>query len=224
MSRRPATSLSAGAYRERLQHDPHDAVRQELRQELLALPVPTFDRLVARLLLACGYRDVQVLEEGRGGADLSATVPSGLSSSLTLVQAKQYVSPVSRRFVDELRGAMLRLGAGQGLLLTTSTFYGPARHAAQTSCPLSVRLIDGPELLDLLLQHRLGVFLSPRGHLALDREFFAVLSLSELGSQECLGPAAPSPIPGLQSCPRCGADRMAARGPTTGCSFRRRAR
>jgi len=173
VSRRPATSLSSGPYLDRLQG--HREVREQLLRELLALPVPAFDRLAARLLLECGYQTVQVLAEARGGADLLASASGGLCPARTLVQAKQYRAPVSRRFVDELRGAMLRHQAQQGLLVTTSTFFGPAYRAADLECALPVRLVDGEELLDLLLAKRLGVRASQGGRLALDREFFAAL-------------------------------------------------
>lgn len=177
MSRRPATSLLRGPYLRRLHG--HQEVRELLRQELLALPVAAFNRLVARLLLTSGYRTVQVLGEARGGADLVASAPCGLSTTRTLIQAKQYQAPVSRRFVDELRGAMLRHQACQGLLLTTSTFFGPAYGAASLACPLPVRLVDGEELLDLLLAQELGVHTSRSGHLGLDREFLAALALGQ---------------------------------------------
>ena len=197
MSRRPATSLSSGPYLHRLKA--HQEVRGQLRQELLALPVPAFNRLVARLLLQCGYAAVQVLAEAQGSADLLASSSGGLSSTLTLVQAKQYSVPVSRRFVDELRGAMLRHQASQGLLLTTSTFFGPAHRAAALQCPLPVRLVDWEELLDLLLAHSLGVSAFREGHFALDREFFIAL-LQEQASE----PDAPTSHSNYSSCAACG--------------------
>jgi hypothetical protein len=116
-----------------------DSVREQLREQLLALPVPAFEHLMARLLGLCGYAEVQVLAGSQGGADLSAATSGGLSRSVTLVQAKQYRSPVSRRFVDELRGAMLRTGAQQGVLLTTSTssdqLTAPCGRAARSGAP-----------------------------------------------------------------------------------------
>jgi restriction endonuclease Mrr len=156
-----------------------EQLRQQLLEQLLTLPVPAFGHLIAHLLRACGYEEVQVLAGMSGGtqagADLSASTSSGLSRSVTLVQAKQYRAPVSRRFVDELRGAMLRTGASQGLLLTTSTFYLPARRAVWKPCPLPVRLVDGRDLLDLLLKHGLGVTASATGRIKLDRRYFGRL-------------------------------------------------
>lgn len=196
MSRRPATSLSSGLYLHRLQG--HQEVREQLRQELLALPVSAFDRLVARLLLGCGYVAVQVLAEAQGGADLLASSSGGLGSTRTLVQAKQYRAPVSRRFVDELRGAMLRHQASQGLLITTSTFFGPAHRAAALACALPVRLVEGEELLGLLMAKGLGVRASHMGRPTLDPKFFVAL-LQEQASE----PDAPTSHSNCSSCAAC---------------------
>ena len=152
-----------------------DAVRERLREQIMTLPVPAFEHLIARLLSSCGYAEVQVLAGSQGGADISASSSNGLSRAVTLVQAKQYRRPVSRRFVDELRGAMLRTGAQQGILLTTSTFYVPTYRAVWKECPLPVRLVDGAEVLDLLISHRLGVNTSIRGRVKLDRKYFEQL-------------------------------------------------
>jgi restriction endonuclease Mrr len=138
----------------------------------LALPSGAFEHLMARLLEAIGYREVRVLAGSQGGADLCASASQGFSRPVTLVQAKQYRLPVSRRFVDELRGAMLRHHAPHGVLLTTSTFYLPAYRAAGQPGPLPVRLVDGAELLDLLVAHKLGVGVSGTGRPRLDRAYF----------------------------------------------------
>ncbi|HEX8237754.1 MAG TPA: restriction endonuclease [Abditibacteriaceae bacterium] len=139
-----------------------------MHDKLLSLNVPQFEMYMAHLLQALGYEEVHVMRrimpqrrshKGRnshGGFDLSAQ-SSSFSPILTLVQVKQYRRPVSRRFVDELRGAMTRQGAQQGLLITTSTFPASAQMSAQESDLLPICLIDGERLLDLLFRYELGV-------------------------------------------------------------------
>ena len=206
MSRRPATARAHRPDRRPPAGDEgRRQLRQEMLQEVLSLPVPAFDRLLARLLEACGYEGVQVLGEARGGADLAACTRSGLSCTRTLVQAKQYAEPVSRRFVDELRGAMLRMHAQQGLLLTTSTFYGPALAAAGKAGLLPVRLVQGEELLDLLVRHGLGVRALGGGRLALDQEFFG--RLADLARRDL------APEFKRLSCRRCGSLRGPRQAP-----------
>lgn len=187
-----------------------DVLREQLQEQLQTLPVAAFEHLIAQLLRRSGYAEVQVLGGSQGGADLSASTPSGLSQAVTLVQAKQYRAPVSRRFVDELRGAMLRTGAQQGVLLTTSTFYLPAYRAVWKAGPFPVRLVDGAKLIDLLLTHHLGVMPSARGHLKLDRAYFARIRREHGGLQSqrpavlskpptSADPTAPCPSTGRRS-------------------------
>jgi hypothetical protein len=60
--------------------------------------------------------------------------------------------------VDELRGAMLRMGAHQGLLVTTATFSPAAIEAAQTARQRApIRLVDGAELARLLRKHEITI-------------------------------------------------------------------
>ena len=134
--------------------DAHEIAR------LLAMPFPLFARTVAHLLESLGYTNVQAMKamhrrgKGRnahGGYDLRMYLPTPLTHGLVIAQVKQYKEPVPRSFVDELRGTMLRLGARQGLLVTTSTFSASAIEAvqgAQYAAP--VRLMDGRELARLL--------------------------------------------------------------------------
>lgn len=148
-----------------MRHPAPPAVTEYLLSCLTALPFADFARLLARLLGEMGYEDVRLMgaTHGRGrnhhgGLDLQASLAGGLSRSLVIAQVKQYREPVPRTYVDELRGTMLRLGAQQGLLFTTSTFAPAALEAvqaAQHSAP--VRLINGEQLVDLLLVHGLLV-------------------------------------------------------------------
>src|SRR5690242_7335825 len=103
---------------------PSRMTHQQLRNRLLTLPFPEYARCLAHLLTKLGYEDVRLMgathargRNAHGGFDLQATAQHGLTRSLLLSQVKQYRQPVPRSFVDELRGAMLRQGAQQGLLL-----------------------------------------------------------------------------------------------------------
>jgi len=153
---------------------PSQDVWRQLREALLCLDVPAFEALIAELLQRLGYSETQIKRpahcastgkrrasrKGRnrhGGLDLQACNRSNITQALVLVQVKQYSRPVSRRFVDEIRGAMLRNGAQQGLLITTSTFSRTAHDAAAENPLMPITLLDGEQLLNLLFAQRLGV-------------------------------------------------------------------
>ena len=175
-------------------------VREKLFDILLSLNVTQFERCMSCLLHALEYEDVRIMRKvnpqrrshkgcnRHGGFDLLAR-SSSFSPSLTLVQAKQYRRPVSRRFVDELRGAMIREGAQHGLLITTSTFPQNAVASARENQLLPIALIDAERLLDLMFRFSLGVRCRQsksgqnksgqgqrRLHWRLDRRFFRELS------------------------------------------------
>ena len=86
-----------------------------------------------------------------GGYDIRAYASSKLTRSMVIVQIKQYNRPLPRIGVDELRGTMVRVGARQGLLVTTATVSAAARDAVQAGqYAAPIRLIDGTELANLL--------------------------------------------------------------------------
>ena len=187
----------------RPQNTQKQRIREKLLEVLLMLDVSQFERCIALLLHSLEYDEVTIMRgtvprrrshKGRnshGGFDLSAC-SSSFSACLILVQAKQYWHPVSRRFVDELRGAILRHGAQQGLLITTSTFPVNAQCSAHENQLLPIRLIDGDQLVDLLFQHRVGVRckerISKSGNRRfvwrLDRKFFRDLQKMTLETAE----------------------------------------
>ena len=137
---------------------------RRVRARLLSLPFPAFALTVSHLLRRLGYEGVTLRgvtgSKGRnsyGGLDIEATLLRGLTRSRVICQLRQYdTESVPRQSVDVLRGAMLRMGADQGLLVTTSGFSPAAVEAAQAAQHVApVRLIDGNELAMLLLQHNL---------------------------------------------------------------------
>src|SRR5258708_184120 len=155
-------------------------LKSDLHQQLMSLSFHGFEHAIHKLLTRMGYSDVQILSrrswKGRahhGGRDMDAFAQIGVTRARVIVQAKQYRRPVQRRFVDELRGVMLRTEASQAILVSTSFFPGIARATAQADTRIPVRLIDGAELLDLLIEHGIGARRrSGDGELVLDEDLF----------------------------------------------------
>lgn len=150
---------------------------EQLHGLLLDLDFPAFALCLCRLLRALGYQDVHLAgrrewkgynKPGGGGYDLEATLPGSLlpgssSPRRMIVQIKQFDGlHVHQRSVDELRGTCLRVGAAEALLITTSAFSkvvraGVTAPGSAGSSLAPVRLMDGEELIALLIQHRLGI-------------------------------------------------------------------
>ena len=153
------------------------------------------ERAVQTCLRSDGYKDVKIVGcmswRGRsrfGGVDLTAWRPDGSTRLLTLIQVKA-MSPgrqVQRRFIDELRGAMLRYGAPRGIIVTTGKFSRAALSAAEAYTGRPVRLIDGRQLAHLMVRNGVGVRPMPLPldslpELVLDELFFD--RVEELGRQ-----------------------------------------
>lgn len=171
---------------------PEEPIRMLLRRRLLALDYHAFAQCLCLLLGKIGYEDAHLAGrkgwKGRnrdGGYDIAASLPAGVGSRKVIVQAKQFDAlPVFQRSVDELRGTCLRAGAAEALLITTSTFSSVVRQNTLQNAPqvAPVRLLDGEELLNLLLRHRIGVWEEPGAtanepqRLGIDHAFFDELA------------------------------------------------
>lgn len=161
-------------------------LERQVLQRLRWLRFGALEVAVQTLLRWEGYRDVVIVGNrhwrGRsrfGGVDIRAWRPTEGSKSLTLIQVKDPKAGlrVQRRFVDELRGALLRYGAGQGIIVNTGSFALPAIAAADRYPRLPVRLIDGRQLAKLMIKNALGVRPKPLSitalpNLVLDELFF----------------------------------------------------
>ena len=157
----------------------------QIRERLLTLSFHAYEGGLLDLLTRMGYREVSVKSRTKtrqftshGGHDMEAVAKIGLTSTRLLLQAKQYRRPVSRRFVDELRGTMLREGASQGLLISTSLFSEVAKRAALSTAS-SIHLLDGEALANAMIRHGVGVRIREglkRKRLSLDHAYFETLT------------------------------------------------
>jgi restriction endonuclease Mrr len=160
-------------------------LENDLRERLLALNYHAFLQAVVPLLIRMGYENPALSGRtgwvGRnrdGGFDLMAHLPVPGGARRVIVQAKQYGAerPIYRRTIDELRGVALRAQAAEALLITTSQFSPSVdlhRYASTAIAP--VRLIDGAELVRLMMKHKVGVRSSRREGTAADARFFKAL-------------------------------------------------
>lgn len=133
-------------------------VRESLRERLLQMDPGAFERLVGLLLERMDYQDVEVVgQSGDGGVDVVANIELGVTSVREVVQAKRHSRPVQRKDLDALRGSLYRFNAVRGTIVATSRFAKGAIEAAFAQGAAPVTLIDGEKLLDLLIEHGIGV-------------------------------------------------------------------
>ena len=128
-----------------------DELAIDLRNRIKGIKPGDFEKLVAELLVKMGYGRGEVVGgPGDGGVDAIMT-QDRLGLEKVLVQAKRYktssVPPNDiRAFNDVLKGR-------KGVFVTSSTFTKTAREEAA----INLELIDGPKLVDLMIEYDLGL-------------------------------------------------------------------
>ncbi|WP_083511106.1 restriction endonuclease [Microbacterium sp. XT11] len=144
----------------RAEADSRSVLAAELLDKVRTIHPSAFERLVLKLLAAMGYGGLgEHLHTGQSndkGLDGIITEDK-LGLDRIYVQAKRYGdgNPVTPEQVRGFLGAMMGKG-DRGVFLTASTFTKNAREAA-VGVPARIVLIDGEELVELMIDHGVGV-------------------------------------------------------------------
>lgn len=136
------------------------SIKAELIEKVRSIHPTSFEHLVLKLLGAMGYGGLGEL------AHTGQTNDKGLDGIISedklgldriYVQAKRYGdgNSVSAEQIRGFLGAMMGKG-DRGVFITTSTFTRGAREAV-TGVPARIVLIDGERLVDLMIDHGVGV-------------------------------------------------------------------
>ena len=153
------------------QHNHH--VRKALRERLLVMKPGEFEELISQLLAEMGFEMVEVTKlSGDGGIDVRGTLVVGDVIRIKMaVQVKKWKlkNNIQAPVVQQVRGS---LGVHeQGLIITTSDFSpGAIKEAAQAD-KTPIALMDGEQLVMLLMEHGIGVHRSTPDLFEIDEEF-----------------------------------------------------
>ncbi|MCO6043332.1 HTH domain-containing protein [Aeoliella sp. ICT_H6.2] len=146
----------------------NEEVRRKLHERVAELTPEDFEILVGQLLTALGFEEVEVTKiSSDGGIDVRGTLVVGDAIRTRMaVQAKKWKNNVQAPVVQQVRGS---LGSHeQGLIITTSDFSKGAREEAQRPDAIPVGLMNGQQLVSLLIEHGIGVRRTTHDILALD--------------------------------------------------------
>ena len=137
----------------------HETTVRENLKELLHETDPfALEHLIKRLLEEMGYQNVDVTaRSGDGGIDVVGDIELGITSIREVVQVKRHRRAIQRSVLDALRGSLHRFRAVRGTIITTSWFARGAQEAAFEEAAAPITLIDGDKLVDLLIEHSIGV-------------------------------------------------------------------
>jgi restriction system protein len=147
--------------------------REKLRKKLQTIDPFLFEHLVRDLLEQMGYEDVQVTRQtGDQGIDVKGTFRVGISTITEVVQVKRHQSNISRPILDQLRGSLHYYNAIRGTIITTSKFTKECLKSAFSEKAAPISLIDSELLLDLLIEHQIGISKQQKQVIELDDEYF----------------------------------------------------
>ena len=166
----------------------HAIAREQLEDYLQKMDPYQFEHLIKRLLEAMGYDNVQVTAASNDkGVDVTAEIEMGITKVNEVIQVKRQKSNIGQPIVNQLRGslALPEFEAVRGSIITTGGFTKQAKDVAIVPNAAPITLIDGERLLDLLIEHEIGVRRRPIKILEFDEE-----RLREIGSEAELESAA----------------------------------
>ncbi len=150
-------------------------VRKALHELLLAMKPGEFEELISLLLAEMGFEMVEVTKlSGDGGIDVRGTLVVGDAVHIKMaVQVKKWKlrNNIQAPVVQQVRGS---LGVHeQGLIITTSDFSAGAVKEAAQHDKTPIALMNGKQLVMLLMEHGIGVLRSTPDLFEIDGEFTA---------------------------------------------------
>ena len=150
-----------------------DGVKAALLARLNQMAGYEFEQLVAKLLDTLGFRDTQVVgKSGDEGVDLITYLDSPLIRAKVAVQVKRHSANVGPKDISYLRD---RWGhrADRLLFVTTAAYTAGAQEVAVGQGDKPVELVNGDQLIDVMIEHGLGVSTRPVVKYELDENFFS---------------------------------------------------
>ncbi len=137
------------------------ALADDLLRRVRAGTPKFFEHLVVRLLVAMDYGGGQVDRgevTGRSGDDgIDGVIREDrLGLDMVYVQAKKWDNAVGPGEIDKFVGSLMRKKANKGVFITSGTFTDGAARAGREAA-VKVRLVDGEELAELMIDYNVGV-------------------------------------------------------------------
>jgi len=156
----PESATTPEEQMERADRELRSALAVEVLDRVREQSWQFFEDLVLRVLRAAGYGGPSGASErlGRSGDEgIDGVIrEDALGLDLIYVQAKKWTNNVQRPDIQRFYGALHGQRATKGVFITTSGFSQQAREYADDVSP-RVILVDGHQLAELMIEHRVGV-------------------------------------------------------------------
>lgn len=164
--------------------------RKELKTILLKIHPQKFEELIRSLLEQMGFEEAKagpyINDKGVDVRGILRT--NALSEVKVAIQAKRWAHNVGSGVVRDLRGSLKVADSEQGIIISPSDFSVSAINEAVADGKTPIRLINGDQLIDLLILYNLGVNNQTYVIPTLDTEFW-----SEVIELDMPGESSPTP-------------------------------
>jgi restriction system protein len=159
--------------------------RELLRERLENMNPYAFEQLICDLLTEMGYEDVEVTQPSNDkGVDVKAVAQFGITTINEVIQVKRHQANVQRPVLDMLRGSLHRFKAQKGTIITIGDFGKGAKDSAFEMGAAPITLINGDTLIDLLIQHQIGVKKKAVEYFEVDEKVFQAVPDGEADAAE----------------------------------------
>ena len=134
------------------------AFKQRALTAINRLKPREFEHFCRNLLQAYGFRDVKVTKVGRdGGIDGHGRLKVGFTFFNVAFQCKKWShANVGRPEINQFRGD-IQGQYEQGIFFTTARFTPDARNGAFKPGAVTIVLIDGPTIVDIMIEKGFGI-------------------------------------------------------------------
>lgn len=150
-----------------------DEVKRRLLTELKNLTPVQFEHFCRALLQQLGFESLTVTRRTNdGGIDGQGDFRQGAVSLRSAFQAKRWLdNAVGRPDIDKFRGA-IQGEFDHGVFITTSRFARQAVEASYRKGAITILLLDGAAIVELMVKHGIGVTRQPVYLHDVDPSFF----------------------------------------------------
>ena len=150
-----------------------DEVKRRLLTELKNLTPVEFEHFCRVLLQHLGFQTIVTKPSRDGGVDGHGEYRQGVVSLKSAFQAKRWTDNlVGRREIDMFRGA-IQGEFEHGVFITTSRFARPAIEASYRKGAITILLLDGEAIVELMVDRSIGVTRQPVYTHEIDPAFFS---------------------------------------------------
>lgn len=174
-ARRPARTAVDVQEQPTDEPDTGDSWQADLLNTLRGIEPARFERLCQRLLREHGFTSVEVTgRSGDGGIDGTGVLRVNLLWFRVAYQCKRYAGNVAPKSIRDFRGAVTGR-VDKGIFITTGRFTESAKQEAVRDGAMTIDLIDGEDLCELLREKGLGVHTETVEQVTHSRKFFESL-------------------------------------------------